>query len=50
MARVLTPQDCHALMNLLVKEATGQNAEIQEVNSSNFVSAGELVLDRKSVV
>lgn len=44
MARVLTPQDCHALMNLLVKEATGQNAEIQEVNSSNFVSAGELVL------
>ena len=44
MARVLTPQDCHALMNLLVKEATGQNAEIHEVNSSNFVSAGELVL------
>ena len=44
MARALTPQDCHALMNLLVKEATGQNAEIQEVNSSNFVSAGELVL------
>lgn len=44
MAIVLTPQDCHALMNLLVKEATGQNAEIQEVNSSNFVSAGELVL------
>lgn len=44
MARTLTPQDCHALMNLLVKEATGQNAEIQEVNASNFVSAGELVL------
>ena len=42
--RVLTPQDCHALMNLLVKEATGQNALIQSVNSSNFVSAGELVL------
>ena len=44
MARTLTPQDCHVLMNLLVKEATGQNAEIQEVNSSNFVSAGEMVL------
>lgn len=44
MARVLTPQDCHVLMNLLVKEATGQNAEIQEVDSSNFVSTGELVL------
>lgn len=44
MARVLTPQDCHVLMNLLVKEATGQNAEIQEVDASNFVSAGEMVL------
>lgn len=44
MARVLTPQDCHALMNLLVKEATGQNSTIQEVDSSNFVSAGEQVL------
>ena len=44
MARVLTPQDCHVLMNLLIKEATGQNSEIQEVDSSNFVSAGEMVL------
>lgn len=44
MARALTPQDCHALMNLLVKEATGQNSTIQEVDSSNFVAAGEQVL------
>lgn len=44
MARTLTPQDCHVLMNLLVKEATGQNSEIQEVDASNFVSAGEMVL------
>ena len=44
MARALTPQDAHALMNLLVKEATGQNSSIQEVNASNFSSAGELVL------
>ena len=44
MARSLTPRDCHALMNLLVKEATGQDAEIQAVDSSTFVSAGELVL------
>ena len=44
MARSLTPRDCHALMNLLVKEATGQDAEIQVVDSSTFVSAGELVL------
>lgn len=44
MARTLTAKDCHALMNLLVKEATGQDAQIQAVDSSTFVSAGELVL------
>lgn len=44
MARTLTARDCHALMNLLVKEATGQNATIQVVDSSTFVSAGETVL------
>ena len=44
MARSLTPRDCHALMNLLVKEATGQDNAIQVVDSSTFVSAGELVL------
>ena len=44
MARTLTARDCHALMNLLVKEATGQDAQIQVVDSSTFVSAGESVL------
>lgn len=44
MARSLTQRDCHALMNLLVKEATGQNDAIQVVDSSTFVSAGERVL------
>lgn len=44
MARSFTPQDCHAIMNLLVKEATGQDAQIQVVDSSSFVSAGETVL------
>lgn len=44
MPRALTPQDAHALMNLLVKEATGQNASIQTVTAANFVSAGETVL------
>lgn len=44
MARTLTQKDCHALMNLLVKEATGQNNSIQVVDSSTFVSAGEQVL------
>ncbi len=44
MARTLTARDCHALMNLLVKEATGQNGSIQAVDSSTFVAAGETVL------
>lgn len=44
MARTFTPQDAHAIMNLLVKEATGQNSTIQQVNSANFVSVGEQVL------
>lgn len=44
MARTLTPRDCHALMNLIVKEATGQDATIQAVDSSTFVSCGETVL------
>ena len=44
MARSLTPRDCHALMNLLVKEATGQDATLQAVDASTFVSCGEAVL------
>ena len=44
MARSLTPRDCHALINLMVKEATGQDATIQAVDSSTFVSCGEAIL------
>ena len=44
MARAMTPQDVHAVVNLLVKEATGQNGTIQVVDSSTFVSAGEMLL------
>ena len=43
MARALTTQDAHALMNELVHEATGQSA-ISVVDTSSFVSAGETVL------
>lgn len=43
MARALTPQDAHALMNLLVKQATGQSA-LAVVDTSSFISAGETVL------
>lgn len=44
MARALTQQDIHALMNELVKEATGQESTINVVDSSSFASAGEAVL------
>lgn len=43
MARILTPQDAHVIMNELVKQATGQSA-LAAVDTSNFVSAGETVL------
>lgn len=44
MARLLTPKDGYAIMNLLVKEATGADSSIQAVDSSTFISAGESVL------
>lgn len=44
MARTLTQRDVHALVNSLVKEATGQENTIQVVDSSTFVSAGEILL------
>lgn len=43
MARVITPQDAHVIMNALVQEATGM-ANVSEADLSDFVSAGELVL------
>lgn len=43
MARVLTAQDAHVLMNALVKQATGQTT-VTSTNLSTFVSAGETVL------
>ncbi len=44
MARALTPQDCHIIVNLIAKEISGQDATIQSVNSANFVSVGETIL------
>lgn len=43
MSKVFTPKDCHALMNLLVRQGTGQT-DISVVDSSSFVSAGETLL------
>lgn len=43
MAKTFTPKDCYALMNALVRQATGQQS-INVVDTSTFVSAGETVL------
>lgn len=43
MAKVLTPLDAYALINALVREATGQQT-ITASDTSSFVSAGETVL------
>ena len=45
MARTLTPVDCYALINAIAAEATGQNATIQALDSSSFVSVGETILN-----
>lgn len=44
MARVLTTKDAYSIINLLAAEATGQNASIQAVDPSTFVSVGETIL------
>ena len=43
MGRTYTPKDAYSIMNLLVKQATGQQS-VTVVDSSTFVSAGETVL------
>ena len=43
MARSFTPRDAHAIMNLMLKQATGDTS-LTVVDSSTFASAGELVL------
>lgn len=44
MSRTLTQRDIHALINSIVHEATGQENTLQVVDSSTFVSAGEMLL------
>lgn len=43
MSKSFTPTDAHAIMNLLVKQATGQT-DITVTDTSSFISAGEKVL------
>lgn len=44
MARTLTTKDAYQIINLLVREATGQDSSIQAVDPSSFVSVGEKIL------
>lgn len=44
MARTLTTKDAYQIINLMVKEATGQDATVQAVDPSTFVSVGETLL------
>ena len=44
MPRSLTPLDCYALINAISAEITGQEATLQAVDSSTFVSVGESIL------
>ena len=46
MARAYTPVDAHALMNLLVKQATGQQA-VTVTDTSSFVSASASVISQQ---
>lgn len=43
MARTLTPQDAHALMNLMLRQATGEQS-LTVTDTSSFISAGELIM------
>lgn len=44
MARTLTPRDAHALVNLINAELTGQDANLTQVTTDNFVSVGESIM------
>ena len=45
MARALTPNDAHVLINSIAKEATGQEPAIKATDTSSFVSVGETILN-----
>ncbi len=44
MARRYNPKDAYALINALAEEITGQQASVQAVDTSTFVSVGETIL------
>lgn len=44
MARVLTTKDAYSLVNAIAQEALGGQATTQAVNTSTFISVGEMIL------
>lgn len=44
MARLLTQKDIYSIINAMVEDITGQTSEIRAVDTSTFISAGELIL------
>ncbi len=44
MPRTLTPRDAHALVNLIMAELTGQDANLTQVTTDNFISVGETIM------
>lgn len=45
MPRTFTPKDCHAIINAINQQVTGQT-DIAATNTSSFVSVGETLLQR----
>lgn len=44
MAKVFTPLEAYAIVNLMSKELTGQDSTIQAVDPSSFISVGERII------
>lgn len=44
MARLLTQKDVYGIINAMVEDLTGQNATVTAVDTSSFISAGELIM------
>lgn len=44
MARLLTQKDVYGIINAMVEDLTGQQSTVRAVDTSTFISAGELIM------
>lgn len=44
MARLLTQKDVYSIINAMVEDLTGQQSTVRAVDTSTFISAGELIM------